>query len=133
MKLVAAIFLLGAAGNGFAHASDLRGREFIGYGSFESFATNNSPGSEAMVLVSPVVQSQIRFDEAIVSWTAKAGPDAFLTVTLAFATVAPEGSLTNPEILPRSDCASSAPASKRQRHTTTADIDAVFFIDHPVF
>src|SRR5690242_3930940 len=80
MKLVAAIFLLGAAGNGFAHASDLRGREFIGYGSFESFATNNSPGSEAMVLVSPVVQSQIRFDEAIVSWTAKAGPDAFLTV-----------------------------------------------------
>jgi len=33
-----------------------------------------------MVLVSPVVQSQIRFDEAIISWNAKAQPDAFLTV-----------------------------------------------------
>ena len=39
----------------------------------------------------------------------------FRTVTFAFGTVAPEGSFTNPEILPRSDCAQLPGAPKPQQ------------------
>src|SRR6266704_2670876 len=52
----------------------------------------------------------------------------FRTVTLAFGTVAPEGSLIKPEILPRSDCANSIAEHTRPMKTTRTTLERKFFI-----
>src|SRR2546428_9191000 len=52
----------------------------------------------------------------------------FRTVTLAFGTVAPEGSLIKPEILPRSDCANSIAEHARPMKTTRTTLERKFFI-----
>jgi hypothetical protein len=65
-----------------AHATDLspdpRGRQFIGFGSFESFSRTNLPGSAETVLTSPELKARIKFDEVIVSWNAQTPSGSFL-------------------------------------------------------
>src|SRR6266850_4827137 len=52
----------------------------------------------------------------------------FRTVTLALGTVAPDGSLINPEMVPRSDCANNAPELDRLMKNTRATMRHAFFM-----
>jgi hypothetical protein len=60
-------------------------------------------------------------------------PVLFRTVILAFGTVAPEGSLMKPEILPRSDCANTIPKVVRHKQSAKALTRHTFFMLSPHF
>jgi hypothetical protein len=59
-------------------------------------------------------------------------PDVLLTVTLAFGIVAPDGSRTNPEIEPKSDCAEAVVAisSAINKHSAVR-MEQTWFIFSP--
>ena len=58
-------------------------------------------------------------------------PLLFRTVTLAFGTVAPDGSLTKPEIVPRSDCADSTPETRKHMESARTALPHGFFMSAP--
>jgi len=61
----------------------------------------------------------VKYPESlVVAWRSR--PEVFLTVTLAFGTTAPLGSLTKPEIEPKSDCAKPLANASRQRASSFA-------------
>jgi hypothetical protein len=58
--------------------SDPRGRQFIGFASFETFATTPGRSSDQTLLTSPEINARIKFDEIIVSWNAQAPAGSYL-------------------------------------------------------
>jgi len=58
--------------------SDPRGRQFIGFASFENFATTPGPGPDQTLLTSPETNARIEFDEVILSWNARTPSGSYL-------------------------------------------------------
>jgi hypothetical protein len=63
-------------------SQDARGRQFIGFDSFVRFTTTNAPNAAETVLTSPEIGSRIKFDEAIVSWNARAPSGSYVVFEL---------------------------------------------------
>jgi len=59
-------------------SQDARGRQFIGFDSFERFSTTNAATAAETVLTSPEINPRIKFDEAIVSWNAQVPSGSYL-------------------------------------------------------
>jgi hypothetical protein len=81
LKLCPAVIVAAALLADSARAvSEARGRQFVGFSRFDNF--QEIPGAQAgqKVLVSPEVQAQIAFNEAIVSWDAQTPPHSWLIV-----------------------------------------------------
>ncbi|MGH7970511.1 MAG: hypothetical protein ACREIC_17435, partial [Limisphaerales bacterium] len=78
--LALAVVFLSITGRSEDLSTNARGRQFIGFDSFDGFTTTAGPAPGQMVLTSPEISSRIRFTEVVVSWNAGLSTDAFLVV-----------------------------------------------------
>jgi hypothetical protein len=74
------VFALGAFATLADSGSDARGRQFIGFDSFGSFARSEGSDPQETVLTSPQIESRISFNEVIVSWNAVMPSGSYLVV-----------------------------------------------------
>jgi hypothetical protein len=63
-----------------ATARDTRGTQFIGFTRFNSFQTARGSEPTELVLISPIILPDTKFDELVASWNADAPPGTWLRV-----------------------------------------------------
>src|SRR2546426_11878468 len=59
---------------------DARGRQFVAFDSFGSFAQTDGSHPGEKVFTSPVIVARINFEEVIVSWNAETAEDSYVVV-----------------------------------------------------
>src|SRR5262245_35613903 len=70
---LAAALLFAESGEALLFAMDFRGAQFIGFETISDFNTSVTTDPPRCVLISPVIQTAITWDELIPSWNLAAG------------------------------------------------------------
>jgi peptidase C39-like protein len=76
LSLSAGVISAQAAGSN----TDARGRHFVAFHSVSAFVRTQCSSNDQVVLTSPVIPSEITFNEIVVSWNAELQEDSFLIV-----------------------------------------------------
>jgi hypothetical protein len=63
-----------------SQGNEARGRQFVSFTSFNSFARETEPNSSETVFTSPFISTKIKFNEVVVSWNTCLPPDSSLTI-----------------------------------------------------